>query len=538
MGILSRLFSGNRTPAAEAEASVSSQPMKPIREMGHRTDTGFVVVDLETTGFSPATNRVVELAAIELGPEGSLVDEWVVRLNPEGPVGATHIHGITDDDVKSAPRFRDVSAEIALRLQGRPVIAHNAKFDLAFLTSEFGRAGWDISPIPHICTMVHSETHLPSLARRRLSDCCAALSISHLSAHSALGDARATASLFTSYLEDRAWAESVALRALDEARNVRWPAGPSRPAAVFVSAPSSGGGRRFSTAPHPAADALRSQIERVHLASAVGAENAGTMVPYLEVLLDALADDALSASEASELEDLAAGLGLTEEDRRRAHQSMIRALVDQAMDDGFTSGAELAEISRNAVLLGVQESVITEIVAESKRKYLSDKSADLAPLPDDWSLGEPLRVGDKVVFTGCDERDRVRLEKLATQLGVRVSGSVSRMTRMLVTDGSMMGTKRAKADQLGTRIVSPHDFSQLLRFIQPAVAPEESPKKAPAKVENKPLAPRKSTTTAADPWTPSDVRAWALANGFEVGVRGRLAAEIVDAYLDALRRSE
>lgn len=536
MGFLSRVFSSNRTP--QGETGGSAQSVAPSRAMEPRTDAGFVVVDLETTGFSPTTNRVVELAVVTLEPDGALADEWVIRLNPEGPVGASHIHGITDDDVRSAPRFQDVSAEIALRLQGRPVIAHNAKFDLAFLSSEFGRAGWDISPLPHICTMVHSETHLPSLPRRRLSDCCAALLISHLSAHSALGDARATASLFTSYLQNSAWAESVALRALDQAKDVRWPSGPSRPAAVFVSVPPSGGGRRFTTAPRPASDALRSQIEGVHLASAVGAENVDTMVPYLEVLLDALAGDALSASELSELEDLATGLGLTEEGRGRAHRSMIRALVDRAMEDGFTSGAELAEISHNAGVLGVHESEITDIVAQSKREYLHNKSAGLAPLPDDWKLGEPLRVGDKVVFTGCDERDRDRLEKLATQLGVRVSGSVSRMTRMLVTDGSMMGTKRAKADQLGTRVVSPDEFSQLLRFIQPAVAPVESTKASAAKVKRESSAPSQSALSSAGPWTPSDVRTWALANGFEVGVRGRLPAEIVDAYLGALGRAE
>ena len=74
-------------------------------------------------------------------PAGVVLDAWSTRLNPEGPVGATHIHGITDRDVANAPLFRDVIPHLNNRLAGSALCAHNARFDLAFLRAEYARAG-------------------------------------------------------------------------------------------------------------------------------------------------------------------------------------------------------------------------------------------------------------------------------------------------------------------------------------------------------------------------------------------------------------
>jgi len=71
-----------------------------------------------------------------------VVDEWVCRFHPEGAVGATHIHGITDADVAGASRFAQVLPEISARLAGVAVAGHNVTFDLGFLLAEYPRAGW------------------------------------------------------------------------------------------------------------------------------------------------------------------------------------------------------------------------------------------------------------------------------------------------------------------------------------------------------------------------------------------------------------
>lgn len=161
-------------------------------------------------------------------------------------------------------------------------------------------------------------------------------------------------------------------------------------------------------------------------------------------------------------------------------------------------------------------------------------------MPDDWPLGEPLRVGQRIAFTGCDPNERDDLEARATTAGLRVVGSVSRRTALLVTDGSYDGQKAAAAAELGTRVVHPSVFELLLNHIQPWTG-----------VALQPVAKTNTVATgialgaagpSADPVaecferpSPATVRAWALANGLSVGVRGRVAAEIWDAYADAHR---
>lgn len=93
-----------------------------------------------------------------------------------------------------------MASRLVPHLAGVAIVAHNAPFDLAFLRAEFRRAGWDIPWLPAYCTLDGSRDYLPMLDRRRLADCCWAVGVPLESAHSALGDARATAGLFSYYL--------------------------------------------------------------------------------------------------------------------------------------------------------------------------------------------------------------------------------------------------------------------------------------------------------------------------------------------------
>ena len=155
------------------------------------TPPTYAVIDVETTGLSPRTDRILELAIVRTSSSGVVVDEWVSRFDPEGPVGATHIHGITADDVLGAPLFRDVVPQIIERLSGMVIAAHNARFDAAFLNAELERAGWEIDDdVPGLCTMELSGLFLPGLARQRLADCCSAAGVLLEGAHSALGRSR------------------------------------------------------------------------------------------------------------------------------------------------------------------------------------------------------------------------------------------------------------------------------------------------------------------------------------------------------------
>src|SRR5699024_10510098 len=101
----------------------------------------FAVIDVETTGLDPERERIVEIAIVRADAHGRPIDHWATRLNPGIPMRATHVHGITDADVAGAPRFADLAVTIGTALQGAVVVAHNAEFDVAFLQSEFARAG-------------------------------------------------------------------------------------------------------------------------------------------------------------------------------------------------------------------------------------------------------------------------------------------------------------------------------------------------------------------------------------------------------------
>src|SRR5687767_7263481 len=98
---------------------------------------GFAVVDVETTGFSPARgDRMVEIAIVHLSPSGEVEGLWETLLNPMRDVGPTHIHGISAKDVARAPQFPDIGARVLNLLSDRVVVAHNLEFDMRFLSHE------------------------------------------------------------------------------------------------------------------------------------------------------------------------------------------------------------------------------------------------------------------------------------------------------------------------------------------------------------------------------------------------------------------
>lgn len=111
----------------------------------------YAVVDVETTGLSSA-DRLVQVAITHLDASGAVVDEWSSLLNPERHPGPVHVHGITPDRLASAPRFMDVADEIAKRLQGRILVAHNARFDHDMLAHEFDRLGLTSPSDRRLCT--------------------------------------------------------------------------------------------------------------------------------------------------------------------------------------------------------------------------------------------------------------------------------------------------------------------------------------------------------------------------------------------------
>ncbi|MGP5696712.1 exonuclease domain-containing protein [Brachybacterium alimentarium] len=158
------------------------------------------MIDVETTGLSPVDERIIELAIIRADEHGRPIDQWVSRVHPEKPVSAAHVHGLTDADLESAPRFSELALTVGSALQGLVVVAHHTEFDISFLRAEFARASLPMPKFTTYCTLQSSTLYLPQLQRRRLADCCHAMGIAHRQAHSALGDAYAAAGLLERYL--------------------------------------------------------------------------------------------------------------------------------------------------------------------------------------------------------------------------------------------------------------------------------------------------------------------------------------------------
>ncbi len=102
-----------------------------------------VFFDLETTGTDYVKDRIVELAFVKLMPDGTR-DSFVKRINPGMPIpeSATAIHGITDEDVKDCPSFKQIAHQLNDWMKLCDLGGYNSsKFDLPLLAEEFLRAG-------------------------------------------------------------------------------------------------------------------------------------------------------------------------------------------------------------------------------------------------------------------------------------------------------------------------------------------------------------------------------------------------------------
>ncbi|GGF36415.1 hypothetical protein GCM10011519_07420 [Marmoricola endophyticus] len=162
--------------------------------------TPFAVIDVETTGIdSLREDRVVEVAIVQTDETGTPTATWSSLVNPLRDAGPAHVHGLVNADLAAAPRFNDIAEWIADQLAGRIVVGHNAEFDLAFLNVEFARADLEPPPWPVLDTLAVAES-LAVFDDLTLAGCCAAAGVSLRAAHTAVGDALATAQLLAAQL--------------------------------------------------------------------------------------------------------------------------------------------------------------------------------------------------------------------------------------------------------------------------------------------------------------------------------------------------
>jgi DNA polymerase-3 subunit epsilon len=152
-----------------------------------------VFVDLETTGSSPARERVTEIGVVRVDFDGEAtrVDEWSTLVNPGIPIPPEieWLTGITNDMVRAAPPFSSVAQDLIDRLDGAVFIAHNARFDYGFLRAEFERAGLAFHART-LCTVRLSRALDPDRTPHTLDALIDRFALTGEQRHRALGDAR------------------------------------------------------------------------------------------------------------------------------------------------------------------------------------------------------------------------------------------------------------------------------------------------------------------------------------------------------------
>ena len=155
----------------------------------------YAIVDIETTGGSPKTEKITEIAIYVYNGK-KIVDEFVSLVNPEKniPYYITALTGISNEMVTDAPKFFEIAKQVVEITEDKILVAHNASFDYKFIKSEFKSLGYDFTR-ENMCTLRLSRKLLPGHRSYSLGKLCADLGIEIENRHRAAGDAQATVQL-------------------------------------------------------------------------------------------------------------------------------------------------------------------------------------------------------------------------------------------------------------------------------------------------------------------------------------------------------
>ena len=164
-------------------------------------DDSYVVFDLETTGFSPNTCKIIEIGAVKV-ENGTITERFSEFVNPQVPIPfkIEELTGIRDDMVMGAETIEEILPRFIEFCEGCVMIAHNAEFDMSFIRKNC--MDLDI-PCDHTVgdTVAMARILLPALHRFKLDTVAKALKISLENHHRAVDDAECTAHIFVKFIE-------------------------------------------------------------------------------------------------------------------------------------------------------------------------------------------------------------------------------------------------------------------------------------------------------------------------------------------------
>ena len=387
------------------------------------------VVDTETTGLCNS-DRVVEIAIITLTLDGEIVDEWDTLVQPLRDVSASHIHGITASMCSGAPTFQDIAGDVAVRLHGACLAAHNLPFDTRMIGLEFERLDGVLNVPAGLDTLRATGA--------RLQEACSSFGIQLDGAHRALNDARATAALLLAAVDycDEGGVASAPTNFARTGRALRREdAGP-----VVLPEP-------------PLIAYLASRLPHVGVEAHI--------LAYLELINRAVVDLHLDTEERRQLAALATRGGLSDADVKQAHRRFVNELIDQAVADRIVTDDEYDALVRVASALDVDQRVVEDRIAS----YRSSTTTRFR-----------IERGMSVVVTGDHPAyERWELFDLLERHGFVVQTGVSKKTALLAAvDPTTKSGKATKARKYGLPVVSVDDLLEAIVTGQPIGATTET----------------------------------------------------------------
>ena len=168
---------------------------------GQSMDGSFVVFDIETTGFSPVSCKIIEIGAVRV-ENGKITDRFSTFVNPRVPIPfrIEQLTNINDSMVMDAPEIETVLPEFLEFCRGAVMVAHNADFDMSFIMENCDRLGIT-HDFTYVDTVGMARFLLPALNRFKLDTVAKAVGVSLQNHHRAVDDAACTAEIFVKFVE-------------------------------------------------------------------------------------------------------------------------------------------------------------------------------------------------------------------------------------------------------------------------------------------------------------------------------------------------
>jgi len=309
-------------------------------------DTPVAIIDFETTGLHPGTDRVVEASVVRIEPDEDPTIAFDTLINPERKVGGTEIHGITEEDVKDAPRFGDVAGDFLQSLSDCVVAAYNVYFDIRFFNYELKEAG--VAEPPHVCLM-YMRPMLGLGKRCSLDDACREHNIDHATTHQAGTDALASANLWAHYLSEMDGLDVATfedLASLKRYKFVRSFANEPFSDSVIAGLPATGTmkPRYQQSIPASTPTTTKAQQSTNSVSSSIPLQS--RLHDYWEALKAVVCDLEVTDDELEYLQKKQSSLQLADEQIRSLHAQAFASVINQCVDDKWLARNEQRTLQR------------------------------------------------------------------------------------------------------------------------------------------------------------------------------------------------